>query len=190
VLSLFILSKAKICVVTGGPGSGKTELIEGLAEKSYNVIPEVAGFLIKEALNKGEEHPIKNPKKFQRDIFEKQLELENNVKSSSFALIDRGLLDGFAYYKLNGICIPFEFLEKMKNHKRYDYVIFLEFPPDELYAMTEIRTEPLVVARHIHELIKEVYLEYGYKLIYVPFFEDQSCRVDYVCDLIESKLKD
>ena len=45
------ISTKNYYVLTGGPGTGKTSLINGLSEKGYCCIPEVAREIIKKQVN-------------------------------------------------------------------------------------------------------------------------------------------
>jgi len=45
-------------ILTGGPGVGKTTLIERFKRQGFQVVPEAATYLINERLNNGRLHPI------------------------------------------------------------------------------------------------------------------------------------
>ena len=64
------MQKSNFYIITGGPGGGKTSLLESLALKGYNYIPETARHIIKERLSKGLT-PRPDPKTFAQEIFEK-----------------------------------------------------------------------------------------------------------------------
>lgn len=92
----------KLVVLTGGPGAGKTAVLE-LARRNFcehiAVLPEAAsivfggGFIRRDSLA--------GKKSAQRAIFRIQRELESLVleeKRSAVILCDRGTLDGLAYW--------------------------------------------------------------------------------------------
>ena len=63
------MTKHNFYIITGGPGGGKTSLLESLASKGYNCIPETARQIIKERLSKGLT-PRPDAKTFAREIFD------------------------------------------------------------------------------------------------------------------------
>lgn len=87
--------------VTGGPGAGKTALLE-LARQSFcehvAVLPEVASMLFSGGFPRGENDEARRAA--QRAIYYVQRELETASESNGAAitLCDRGTLDGVAYW--------------------------------------------------------------------------------------------
>jgi predicted ATPase len=81
-------------VITGGPGIGKTTIIELLAMKGYKIVPEAARMIIEEEkLVESDAVPWKNLQLFQEKVAARQLELESVVKGDVIFL-DRGIIDG------------------------------------------------------------------------------------------------
>ena len=62
--------KYNFYVITGGPGAGKTSVLENLASKGYGYIPETARQIIRERLSKGLT-PRPGPEIFAKEIFNK-----------------------------------------------------------------------------------------------------------------------
>lgn len=92
----------KLVVVTGGPGAGKTAILE-IAKRNFCehivVIPEAASIVFGGGFWRKETLPAK--KAAQRAIFQVQRELERVVieeGNAAIALCDRGTLDGLAYW--------------------------------------------------------------------------------------------
>ena len=48
-----IRASNNLIVITGGPGSGKTSLLNAFSEDGYQVVPEVARNIIREQLEQG-----------------------------------------------------------------------------------------------------------------------------------------
>ncbi|MBY0516900.1 MAG: ATP-binding protein [Bacteriovoracaceae bacterium] len=89
-------------VITGGPGAGKTAVLE-IARKNFcehiAILPEAASILFGGGFPRGESFPMK--KASQRAIFHIQRELEQIIedeKKSAITLCDRGTIDGLAYW--------------------------------------------------------------------------------------------
>ena len=86
-------------VITGGPSSGKTSIINRLSELGYKIVPEAAEKYIKEEQVKGKKvRDIRtNEEDFTRVIFYKKIEAENELSSNQLTFLDRGLPDTVAY---------------------------------------------------------------------------------------------
>lgn len=92
----------KLVVLTGGPGAGKTAVLE-MAKKSLcqhvSVLPEAASIVFGGGFWRREN--TAGRKAAQRAIYHVQRELERLVEDeheSAIALCDRGVLDGLAYW--------------------------------------------------------------------------------------------
>ena len=103
---------AKFIVITGGPCSGKTTIIDALAGRGHTTVPEAATELIEDP---GLEDLRTNPREFQLQVLLRQLENEQRVletaSADSVVFLDRGVGDGFGYLRYHGI-EPFEELDE------------------------------------------------------------------------------
>jgi predicted ATPase len=87
------MTKHNFYVITGGPGAGKTSVLEILAAKGYGCIPETARHIIKERLSKGLT-PRPHAKTFAEEIFSKDLtNFISNSNISSPLFFDRSFMD-------------------------------------------------------------------------------------------------
>jgi predicted ATPase len=119
-------------VLTGGPGAGKTAVLEVLRRATCEhvlVLPESAGLLFRGGFPRGSSIALLRPA--QRAIFYVQRELEATTLSSNAAVVmcDRGTIDGLAYWPG-----PEDMLESVGTTladelARYDAVIHLRTPP-------------------------------------------------------------
>src|SRR4051812_47156134 len=88
---------ARRIVLTGGPGGGKTAVLE-LVRHTFcshvNVLPEAAGIVFGGGFPRGEPDPVRRAG--QRAIFYVQRELEATQEGSNAAIVlcDRGTVDG------------------------------------------------------------------------------------------------
>lgn len=73
-------------VIAGGCGSGKTKLVNFLADKGFVVVPEVVSLLGVEGLS-----PVEPD--FYEQVFERQLALESRFDSDGFIFLDRSVID-------------------------------------------------------------------------------------------------
>lgn len=126
----------KLIVVTGGPGAGKTAVLE-LARKTFcehvAVLPEAATIVFGGGFWRKNSRPAQEAA--QRAIFHVQRQLEELVIAEGKAkviLCDRGTLDGLAYWPGTEAAF-FKGLgtTRKKELARYSVVIHLRTPREE-----------------------------------------------------------
>lgn len=170
----------KIILFIGGPGSGKTTLIEGLAQKGYVCYPEISREVTLEAKKRGiDQLFLENPLLFSELLIEARIKQYHSAlnEMSDLVFIDRGIPDVLAYMHYIGDAYPKEFVEASKNHKYHK--IFILPPWEEIYTCDNERYENYEQASLIHNHLIETYQSYGYHLNEVPkaSLED---RIDFV----------
>jgi predicted ATPase len=167
----------KIYVLSGGPGTGKTTLLNEL-KKFYPVLEEAARFV-------GDNHPdfigksIKEigMEKFQLEIFNFQKkQLSHLDKKEKIIFTDRSVIDTIAYYKIHNLPIPKEVAE-FANSFRYTGIFILDFLKN--YKQDSLRQETKSEQEKIHNLIIKTYKEFGYAPIIVPDIGLKN-RLDFV----------
>ena len=156
----------EIYVITGGPCSGKTTLINFLKKLGYNVVEEAARLLVNLGELKKEDFLLKERRDYlQRKIMLKQLELESRIPDNTVTFLDRGLIDGIAYYWILNLEPPEELIRLSKD-RNYKIVFILE--QIKQYSHDELRYEPLEVGKRIHELIIKAYKMFNYTIEFIP----------------------
>ena len=149
-------------VLTGGPGAGKTAVLEML---SHEICPhvviskEAAGILFAGGFPRGHE-PAKR-RAAQRAIYHVQLELEAMLADSNAAVIlfDRAIVDGAAYWPGPGDFWREVGLSREQAIGRYDAVIHMRSPGGQngYGHQNPLRTETAAEARAIDERILEAW---------------------------------
>src|ERR1700760_2492162 len=97
--------KENFFIITGGPGVGKTTLLQELQKRSFTCIPEVARQIIKEeADTSGDALPWKNKELYLQKMFDRSVEsyLSVNVNANSMIFFDRGIPDSLTYAEIIG----------------------------------------------------------------------------------------
>lgn len=154
-------------VLSGGPCSGKTTLVNFFKSKGYDVINEVAReVLFNEKTSTGE---ISLDKKdfLLRQFFICSLQLEKEKTynpEKDFVFLDRGFLDGIAYLRLKSL--KSEILEFYAKHYEYDKIFLLDRFPFESDSERIEASES--EAEKIQNELLNVYSEFGYTPIKVP----------------------
>jgi predicted ATPase len=161
--------RKEIVVITGGPGTGKTTIIDGLIEQGYSCFPEISRQITLEAKKQGiEQLFLEKPLLFSELLLEgrkKQFESANQ-DAADFVFLDRGIPDILAYMHYIGDSYPNFFDQACKDHA---YTKIFVLPPwEEIYESDEARYENYEQAKLIFEHLKETYETFGYNLIEVP----------------------
>ncbi len=160
--------KKQIYVITGGPGFGKTQLVEELRQSGYNCSEEFARDLIlSQQKSGGDILPWKNPKLFQQNILQKRIAFFDSVPNGSFAFTDRGIPDQLAFALYKGFGTP-EILSEYSRQYRYAPQVFVTPPWPEIFVNDPIRSETFEEARRIHEVVVETYISLNYQIIELP----------------------
>jgi len=178
-LCISMRMEIKRIAITGGPCCGKTTLLNSLAARSYQVVPESARMVIEEEQKRGSNClPWKDLYGFQESTAERILDLEHSF-NDSLLFCDRGIVDGHGYSINGGINTP-EIITDL-GVKRYDLVFILD--PIPQYKVDESRKENSEEAKKIHRAIWNAYKEFGYKPISVPVMSISE-RADYFVKLV------
>lgn len=171
-------------VITGGPGTGKSTLIDELLKRGFNCMPEISREITTMAKRNGiEQLFLKNPMLFSEMLLEGR---ENQYKlaskaDSSLVFFDRGIPDVHAYMNYISIDYPPIYIEKSTKY-RYD-TIFITPPWEEIYITDHERYENFEQSLAIFNHLRKTYEALNYKLIEVPL-GDITFRTDFILDRI------
>lgn len=163
-------------VITGGPGVGKSSIINYLAKEGHTVVQEAATDIIKEELAKGTQEP------WNQDWFEDRvIECHNSRYAEAVAsqaqhiFFDRGHIDPVVYILRRGLELPQNIKEEVQrsiDQALYDKTVFfidnLGFVEQE-----DFRVETNDVSISIEKDIKRSYKTLGYKIIKIPAFKSE-----------------
>jgi predicted ATPase len=164
-------------VITGGPGVGKTTLLDAVARQGFTVIPEVARDIIARELPHGT-LPWTDIQGFQRLVYD---EINRRERVEGLAFCDRGIIDGIAYLNEKNLPIP-RYLQAESHNRRYAAVFILD--PLPTYATDAQRIESRERGYSLHNLIREAYVSAGYDPIRVPPIGIEA-RADFVLNHIK-----
>ncbi len=186
LLKIYYKLNTKTIVITGGPGSGKTSIINELTKRGFTCFEEISRQIILEAREKGiEQLFLTDPIQFSELLLEGRVMQHSDALESDneFVFLDRGIPDIPAYMDFKGDTYPDFFTEACKDHK-YDS-IFILAPWQEIFTTDSERYENFDQALEIHEKLLDTYTESGYDLRDVPFGSIEA-RADYIIDVVKA----
>ena len=176
---------SKKIVITGGPGTGKTSLINELIKRDYICLEEISRQVILDARKDGiEQLFLTNPLLFSERLLQSRMKQFDEAKNSesSFVFLDRGVPDVLAYMDYANEIYPNAFIEACHTC-RYDQVYVLA-PWQDIFTSDNERYENFGQAVKIHEQLLNTYKKHKYNLIDIPFDTIEN-RVDYLLDTLK-----
>ncbi|WP_179346458.1 AAA family ATPase [Winogradskyella ursingii] len=176
--------KPKKVVITGGPGTGKSSIINELISRGHLCYEEISRQITLEAREQGiEQLFLTEPLLFSEKLLEgRSTQFKNASKETSDVIfLDRGIPDILAYMDYIGDDYPQKFIDASKS-SRYD-MVFVLAPWETIFTSDDQRYENFEQATIIHEHLLKTYHRFGYNLIDVPF-ESIKKRTDFVLDAL------
>lgn len=184
--------KTKRIVISGGPATGKTAIIDYLVSLGYPCYEEVIRKLTKAAQLEGditESHSnpialVSDSYKFNSTLIDLRVDdyLAANEMNDSFCFYDRGLPDVLAYMSYFNQDINKEFIDACSTHT-YDFMFLLP-PWKAIFIDDEERFESFEEANDIYRYLKEAYEDFGHDVIEVPFGSVKD-RANYILNCIQ-----
>ena len=163
------MSTKKI-VITGGPGTGKSTLINELIKRGHTCLEEISRQVTLDAKKDGiDQLFLTKPLLFSELLLkgrQKQF-IDADIYKNQTIFFDRGIPDVLAYMDYIGDIYPEKFVEASKN-SAYDLVFILK-PWEAIYTSDNERYESFDQALQIHDNLVNTYKNYNYTLIDVPF---------------------
>lgn len=157
-------------VLIGGPGTGKSSVLNELISRDYHCMPEVSREVTLKAQNDGiDQLFLTDPILFSKMLLEgREAQFISAVDSKhDWVFFDRGLPDVYAYLRFSNTEYPSYFKDKCYQYT-YDKV-FRFSPWEEIYITDNERYETFEESVKIDDFLKKTYKELGYHLINVPF---------------------
>lgn len=165
-----VLQKKNFYAITGGPGVGKTTLLNELAKHKIKIVPENAREIIKQQMaDNGDGLPWKNSVLYASLMLKADFQSYNAISESDSEIyfFDRGILDTVCYANMVGLGVSEE-MDSLGKKLLYNKKVFILPPWKEIYHTDSERKQSWDEALFTFKKMKETYADYGYELIEVP----------------------
>jgi predicted ATPase len=165
-------------VITGAPCSGKSTLIDQLADREFQTVPEAGRQCIEREMAKGRtiDEIRENMAAIQIATKDMQLEIEHGLRANDVLFLDGAVPGSLAWYRAFGLN-PNEILLECFHH-RYASVFILDPLP---FQEDGARNEDAPIVGYLDEWITRDYSALGYRVVRVPVLSLQE-RLAFVLE--------
>jgi len=171
-------------VITGGPGSGKSTLVEGLEKAGYTCSAEISREMIKAEVAKGSDClPWLDISCFSDKVLARMTSAWELSSANALTFFDRGIPDVIAYLRIARLPVPSTYLDELLRHP-YANQVFILPPWEAIYVNDAERWQSFEESASIYEAIRQTYTGFGFELIDVPKIAEAD-RVAFVLNFIK-----
>ncbi|KVP41640.1 AAA family ATPase [Burkholderia ubonensis] len=172
-------------VVTGGPGSGKSTLIDALERAGFARSQEAGRGVIQDQVAvDGPALPWRDRSAFAELMLGWEMRSHHLARQARGPVFfDRGVPDVIGYLRLSGLAVPAH-AEAAARRFRYHRRVFIAPPWPDIYTQDAERRQDFAEAVRTCDAMVECYASYGYRLIELPRASVKA-RVRFVLDALD-----
>jgi predicted ATPase len=157
----------KRILLTGGPGFGKSSIIQELERMEFSVFHEIARQIIQNEVEAGGTAlPWLDIASFSAQVLQGRID-QFALGENGLWFYDRGLPDIAGFLRKEKRETPEEIWQLFQDFK-YDPVVFITPPWEAIFHRDAERKEDFAAALKVHRALESVYQELGYELVPVP----------------------
>jgi predicted ATPase len=163
------MSQNRFFVLTGGPGSGKTSIINALQQAGYSRTLEAGRAIIQDQVAiVGRALPWEDPALFAELMLSWEMRSYHIAEpSTGTVFFDRSVVDVVGYLRLCSLPLPSHIEHAVKTF-RYNNHVFIAPPWEEIYMPDRERKQDFPEAVRTYQAIATAYTKSGYELIEIP----------------------
>lgn len=168
--------------ITGGPGSGKSSLIDALRETGYFCFEEASRQIIRsQQAKQGDCVPWKNLSGFAR--LNRQMMIRQHQSAPvAPSFFDRALPDIPAYFNFRNQTLPEIFTQTIRKF-RYNAIVFACPPWEKIFINDPERPESFEDSCKIYRHLLNSYHCHGYHIIKLPL-TTLTGRIDFIHSIL------
>jgi len=173
-------------LITGGPSTGKTTLVDELEKVGFNCFKEISRETTKEWKKKGvDQFFLTDPIAFSNILFKGRLNQYQSAKTyNKNYVFDRGPIDVIAYLNFKNVTYDSK-LFKTSSKLNYDFSFILP-PWEEIYTNDFERYESFEECEKINQNLVRTYKEYKINLIKIPKISVKE-RVNFINEYLSNE---
>ncbi|MDG4801933.1 AAA family ATPase [Micromonospora sp. WMMD980] len=171
---------SRFVVVTGGPGAGKTTLVDALRRAGHACVAEAGRQIIQDqtAIGGRATH-TRDSRLFAEVMLSWEIRSYRQAgRHPGVVFFDRGIPDLVGYHLLLGLPVP-EHVTAAARLFRYHRRVFIAPPWPQIYTADGERQQDFAEAVRTHDAMVAAYTGLGYELCTLPR-ADVAARLDFV----------
>ncbi|MEV7011027.1 AAA family ATPase [Streptosporangium sp. NPDC051022] len=159
----------RFVVITGGPGAGKSSLIDALGQHGFSCVPEAGRAIIRDqaAIGGRALHRADSLLFAEIMLSWEMRSYREAAHRTGTVFFDRGIPDIVGYHLLLGRPVP-PYVSAAARLFRYHPRVFVAPPWEEIYANDHERTQDFDEAVRTHDAMVDAYTCHGYEPITLP----------------------
>jgi predicted ATPase len=182
-----IIQNDRFFAISGGPGGGKSTLINKLRERGITCVDEVGRAIIqtqKEIDGRG--LPWVDLQLFEELILQQNVANYLAADPKKLTVFDRGIVDHAGGAIMAGSPVA-SHVRTAVDRFRYNKIAFIAPPWLEIYTTDSERRQDFAEAVRTHDAMVRAYREEGYRIVTIPLVGVEE-RADFILDHIAAAL--